>query len=244
MKPTKWEDILSNIRSESPSHEVTVFKYISNISLKYSYMYVETPKAGCSTIKSTLINAELDEYLDFENFEDLHVRQWSPLLDPSRVGPLEKFLDKCRVKFCFVRNPYSRILSCYLNKIAPLEGWRRKQIIDYYEMHPDAGITFKQFVDFVCHQDYPDMDIHWRLQYDLLCARNIDYDFIGKFENLDVDLNNVLSQIGIDAAKYYRKEDRHSTKAESLLDEFYDSEYKDKIYAKFFFDFEAYDYSR
>ena len=66
------------------------FNYSINISLKYSYIYVETPKVACSSIKSTLQKMELgDPQFSREDFEDLHKRDFSPLLRPQQIGNID-----------------------------------------------------------------------------------------------------------------------------------------------------------
>jgi hypothetical protein len=241
---SKWDEIVTNLRTPHLSDEASAFNYLSHISFKFDYLYVETPKVACSTIKTTLINAEIGEVVEHPSFDSLHNRAWSPLADPARVPDFLRYLERCKFKFCFVRNPYSRLLSSYLDKIAPVGERRRGPVVDYYEMEEGSEITFDQFVEYVCQQTYSSMDVHWRLQSGLLCAKYINYDFVGKFENFYEDFSSVLGRLGVAADKFYKKEDRHATAADQLLDRYYTQETKKEVYAKFFLDFDAYGYDR
>ncbi|MBD0335929.1 MAG: sulfotransferase family 2 domain-containing protein [Cyanobacteria bacterium Co-bin13] len=114
--------------------EAELFNLSIHISLKHRYLYVDTPKVGCSTIKLTLQRLELeDEQFARDDFEDIHLRKFSPLLMPIQVGPLDAFLSRSDIfKFCFVRNPYTRVLSCYLDKIAaphPIKAQILRQLV-------------------------------------------------------------------------------------------------------------------
>ena len=95
------------------------FEYSINVSIKHRYVYIETPKVGCSTIKDTLQRMELD-YPDLQRSdpEMIHDRNYSPLLRPAQTWGLDRLLhSRDFFVFCFVRNPYTRLLSAYLDKI-------------------------------------------------------------------------------------------------------------------------------
>jgi len=89
-------------------------------------------------------------------------------------------------KFAFVRNPWDRVVSCYLDKVV---NKRR----DYYmECH---GKDFEYFVRFIKKKDLSICDRHIRLQSRLFPYREVD--FIGRFENFENDLRSVLDKLNI-----------------------------------------------
>jgi len=96
-----------------------------------------------------------------------------------------KYLDEY-FTFVFVRNPWARLVSAYLSKIVKhYESVRDsyiKQVQRYYGLKIDLNkrITFRQFVEY----NYDDE--HWRPQY--LFLGDNKFDFIGRFENLNVGL--------------------------------------------------------
>jgi dermatan 4-sulfotransferase 1 len=229
----------------SPNVPTSDFIYHVNISIAHKYMYVETPKVGCSSVKSLLIRAELEQNFDFGD-DQVHLREISPLLNPRQVGIFSEFLRKEIFKFCFVRNPYSRLLSSYLNKIA-LPDSRRYNIarrIDQQLGISDARpVTFAEFVGAVTDQTIEAMDPHWRVQYYQTFQDTVRYDFVGRLETFVDDLAFVCRQIGIDFDKWYRREaTQYDTNADDRLGNFYTRELKNAVYLKYKMDFDHFGY--
>lgn len=224
------------------------FLYSVNISIVHRYIYVETPKVGCSTLKSLLIRAELDDDLKFRDLYAIHDRARSPLLNPRQVGDFSNFIRKDPFKFCFVRNPYSRLLSSYLDIIANPDP-RRDKIVQRLANQSRIGsglradtFAFSEFVEAVIQQPVELMDAHWRMQYYQTFQESFRYDFIGRFEHFADDVRLVCDKIGIDFTRWYRREAQHATDADNRLDEFYDQRLRDLVHSKFRLDFEHFGY--
>lgn len=96
-------------------------------------------------------------------------------------------------KFAFVRNPWERLVSCYL-------FFKRRQL----NHNPIRGInanmtdSFESFVEFVETRDLTTSNTHFRLQSSLIDLNNIDY--LGRFENFEQDLTKVLGILNIEHA--------------------------------------------
>jgi Sulfotransferase family len=230
----------------SPSVAMSEFIYSVNISLAHRYVYVETPKAGCSTLKSLLIRAELDQDFQFMDDEHVHRRDRSPLLNPRQVGDFAEFMQQSLFKFCFVRDPYSRLLSNYLDKIANPAARRDRmfqQIARQLGIDAETGqVTFSQFVEAVAQQPVEVMDPHWRTQYYQTFQQSFRYDFTGRFETFAADLRLVCDRIGVDFDRWYRREAVHATNASARIDEFYTEELRELVYSKYRIDFEHFGY--
>ncbi len=221
------------------------FNYSINISNKYNYMFVETPKVACSTIKVTLQRMEL-ETTELFNKRNIHKREFSPLIKPSQVGNFDKFLNRKKLfKFCFVRNPYTRLLSAYLEKIKLGKNQKRSILLHMgkYPYNLNTEISFSEFVHVVCEQSIISMDNHWRIQYYQTFQDHINYDFCGKLENFDQDIKTVLSKINKNYSKYMLSRRTHSTEANNLLEQYYCSELIKKVQEKYAKDFEYFNYS-
>lgn len=222
------------------------FEYAVNISLKNKYIYVENPKVGCSTIKDTLQRMDL-EYAELkrDDPDDIHNRKYSPLLMPSQTCGLDRLINNPDYfSFCFVRNPYARLLSAFLEKIE-----KNKQVkwSILYAMGEDSTnlskkISFEEFVDVVCELDVYDMDPHWRIQYFHTFQNLVDYDYIGRMESFDKDISYVLSRLVDNHRDYYRPEVRHSTNSSYLYKQYYNDVIQEKVFNKYKIDFDYFGY--
>src|SRR5207248_11754943 len=71
---------LQDVEEPHANLPIDSFEYCVNISLGHRYIYVTTPKCGCSTIQLSLQRLELaNPNFDRADLEDLHVRKYSPL---------------------------------------------------------------------------------------------------------------------------------------------------------------------
>lgn len=230
------------------AHQVKVsdFEHSTYCSFNKNYFYGESPKTGCSTIKRVLIQAELGKRIDFEHGAYVHYREFTPFLKISQVGDLDEYFQRKDIfKFCFVRNPYTRLLSCFLDKIQK-DQVQNQQIKIQLGLRTDAKttITFEEFVDAVMQQPPMFMDQHWRTQYYQTFQLNIDYDFIGKFENFETDFFFVLGQLNIDKEKYYDIANEHVTNANTLIQQYYTQATAEKVYQKYKIDFDYFGYPK
>src|SRR6476646_383541 len=66
--------------------DVDDYFYHIHISLNHKFMYFETPKAACSTIKVVLQRLELRDPSFFLPRPLVHERYYSPLLSPAQIG--------------------------------------------------------------------------------------------------------------------------------------------------------------
>ncbi|MFK8165228.1 MAG: sulfotransferase family 2 domain-containing protein [Lewinella sp.] len=111
-------------------------------------------------------------------------------------------------------------------------------------------ISFETFARAVCEMPVIRQDPHWRIQYYQTFQAKINYDFIGRFEQLPSDLRTVTAQIGIDnfitpstfgtAGKTSRQ---HATNAASLLRQYYTPELRRIVQKGFAEDFAHFGYS-
>ena len=231
--------------SHIPAEELD---YTINISLRYHYVYVENAKVACSTIKLILQRMELDDP-DYrpEDLVDLHTRIFSPLIRPAQVKSFSRYIKRSNVvKFCFVRNPYTRLLSAWLDKIEN-DMPAKKEILRQLGFDPeDLGrpVSFGEFVSVVAGQSISAMDQHWRVQYYQTFQNQINYDFIGRFESLEEDLESVLGMINPGFRTFRGREDRHATNSQQQLNACYTDQIEDLVYRIYQKDFQQFKYQR
>lgn len=113
-------------------------------------------------------------------------------------------------KFLFVRHPFERLVSAYRNKfidsynLTLFKKLYGRRIIRHFRKNPDAkslrtgeGVSFSEFVNYLFKSDPEYMDQHWK-QYDLLCHPClISYDYVGRFENLIPEANELLETLQV-----------------------------------------------
>lgn len=197
----------------------------THISLVNKYVYVEVPKAGCGTMKATLgalEGARLNEthaqrFLDKPHNgvkSGAHVR---PYQLPADL--LEQVLtSNDYTRFTVVRNPSSRVLSGYLEKIQ--QGLRQSEEISQALGGKAAGdISFTEFLQVIKDQDSRDQDPHWRRQTDHIGLGMIDYNKIIHLEDLDNSWGKIAALTNtpdLDGQNYCK----NSTKATSKVDQY------------------------
>ncbi len=121
-------------------------------------------------------------------------------------------------KFAFVRNPWDRLVSFWLNKLKP----GKKQFLF------DPGIDHQNFGDVVRYLNNFDLatcDAHFRLQTRLVPLAKLD--FIGRFETYEADLRTILGRLGIETSAPIER--RNSTKDRLPYQSYYTPELVDIV---------------
>ena len=217
-----------------------------HISLRRRYLFVAIPKAANSTIKAILQQQELKG----TNFQvkNIHDRLDSPLIAPFQLTPahFESLLDSPDFfRFTFVRNPFTRLLSCYLDRVQALRSVPRKQVAEVLGRPVEEEISFADFVAAVSRLDPLQMNEHFRPQWALASPDVVDYGFIGRFESLAVDLRHVLERIwpnrGADIDTSVNLSPK-KTSADERLGSFYTPELIRTVAAIYADDFGIFDY--
>lgn len=179
------------------------FRRVS-ISRDHNFCYFRVPKAANSTITQTLQVNMTSNLCAADTRLPKHALHGVPHLHemPSLFV------------FTVVRNPITRLLSAYLQK-TPQEKYRKK----YRLYHKDNRKTFS-LEDFL--QKLQDgllyNDIHWAPQTSILPYDINKYDYIGKFEHLECDLNTINSEIFSHNKGIYTI-DHHKTSSQDMLNQ-------------------------
>jgi hypothetical protein len=215
-------------RSAAMSHATNLFaqpealtNYICHWSRIHGYVFVETPKVACTTIKRVLQAAELGPGRIAERPADVHDRGRSPLLSPCEdPGAFASAMQDPDVfRFAFVRNPFSRALSCWLDKMVK-NAFERERLAPKLGFDPATPPAFGDFLTAVCDQEPAGRDIHWATQTYLLRPNRIRYSFIGRFEFFRPQFLAVCSRLGIDGHADDLPETSHATNAGSKIREY------------------------
>lgn len=142
-------------------------------------IYVDNPKAGCSTIKYSLKEVQADAFLR-NGQASAGQRAASPHTGDDCLRRRGLAPRACRQRYLIscVRNPFTRALSGYLDKV---HGGEPEL---YPELHNRDVSTFEAYLSTIA--DYPerDLDRHFRPQCLNLDFPRLSYDAIFFLENL------------------------------------------------------------
>jgi hypothetical protein len=163
-------------------------------------IYLPNPKVAGSTIMATLVPADGSQHLAglAEYNSDESRRRLSSEHDPA--GFWAALNDRAYYRFAFVRDPYARAASAYLDKIA---SRREPRFAGRLRLQQDA--SFVDFLAAVSRQRPREMNRHWRPQ-SLLIPIGVKLSFLGRFENFDADFAAVKDALGVSAPTVSRRE--------------------------------------
>lgn len=175
-------------------------EYICHVSRRVPSIYIETPKVACTTIKRVLQAAELGPGRQGDLPAKVHDRSTSPLGSPGQDPQafLEALLDPDVFTFTFVRNPFSRILSCWLDKMVT-NGSERRRMAPGLGLNPEEAPSLLGFLEAIAAQPAEKRDVHWTTQTHLISPQRIRYTYIGRFENFRPDFARICTHLGIEA---------------------------------------------
>jgi len=158
-----------------------------------------------------------------------------------------------RYKVVFIRNPFDRMLSCYINKVKFASPTIERFFWKLYGLNGDMT-----FADFVHHLGTCGVDEHWRPQVDYV--NGLNHDHIGILENMESDLKDIMQRLELpfsldvphlnysdnERVTYVKKKHYLDKKKEKVkeveLDEYYTDELREivrKRYAKDFLLYES-----
>ncbi len=178
-------------------HRAAVFAYV--------------PKVACTNWKSVFRHmAGATDYLDAGKAHD-RARSGLVHLDQLPSAEAQRLLQAPDVaRYTFVRNPYTRVLSAYLNKFRryaeqaepampgdyfhqvfqELDRWRAANL------PAEPRVTFRVFLCWLRDAGHPmTRNEHWLPQHEIVDPLAVRYDMIGRFENMASDAAELLKRL-------------------------------------------------
>jgi hypothetical protein len=208
-------EYLNGVGAEKKHAEILKrFAYGTFIGQKYNFLYVETPKCACSSMKKIVARLEGFEIEEMQVGEEsspkmsIHKRKYHPLVSLNNFSRenIKKIMhDDLYVRFCVVRNPYARLASAWSDKIRQMEPTHLQvieEIQDYHNISDQFQTpSFEEFVLWVVNRDENlECDAHWESMLNLLLPDLIHYTDVLKTESLEDDFQVVLRKLGVEEA--------------------------------------------
>jgi chondroitin 4-sulfotransferase 11 len=160
-------------------------------------VYIVNSKAACSSIKRALIESDFSEELEVNHYSDIHKAS-------LKFGYTKNKMSKNEMEyyvFTFVRNPFKRIVSLYVNKFEDREKIVESGYFQYKNYMGgiiDQNITFNSFVKIVSNIPDKFSERHFISQSFYLDRSPKKLDFIGKLENFHEDYGVICKTFGIE----------------------------------------------
>ncbi len=226
------------------------------VSPIHKYFCMTIPKVACSKIKIVLQQLEgyaLPPRPIRVHFRDTPGLSFVPsILDFSTREAVEILTSPEWFRFCFVRNPYSRLFSAHKQVVLDLSnayvGFRESiREMAGYPTPPDSTpgmVGFGDFVRYIGEESDSDRDGHWRSQTGILHLERIQYDFVGRMESFTHDFTRILRRFDASAELIASLPQAVNTTQSLPLAIAYDKQLADYVYGIFKDDFEAFEYHR
>ena len=197
------------------------------VDLEYGFFCNRIPKAANSTVVSTLATIKFGHAVPSRDAKKI-------FLTPGHLNREQVAEFDSLFRFTVVRNPFSRTLSAYLDKIHRTAEKQGKQ-----------AISFEQFLDRLENEPrFLYSNAHWAPQSSLLLIPVPEFDFIGKVESLNEDIAFIQQKLKPDTIAAMNSAGPKPTGASKKLLAYYKSPRQiEQVQRLFKQDFDAFGYS-
>lgn len=165
------------------------------VSKEFRFIYIRIPKAANSTITRTLaahiFKSDREKILS-ERTGNLAKSMFDSLISTKCITN-DAILKKYFI-FSFFRNPYTRILSAYLDKLQSDFNYKKYQwVADDMGFKSTKEISFSEFISFLENGNLY-KNPHWTPQNKLLPLSIENLHFVGKVESLESDIALIMNR--------------------------------------------------
>lgn len=229
----KFSKILQNLLSDFrfSDFETSDTYVLPNLGLAY----VLNAKVACSSIKLSLarangFNAKISDY------QEIHVH---PTINDLRAKE-HSVLDESYYVFTYVRDPYKRLLSAWLNKFqSPYVNDNNFLYKNYYGGIFSRNDSFLAFVLKVLMIPDKFSDRHFVSQSYWLFEKNkYKIDFFDKIENISFSYPKLAAKFGLPPLEHFNKSLEYS------LDDYYNPLIYFLVNKRYSHDFDMFGYKK
>jgi hypothetical protein len=231
-------------------------RYSTFVSVAGRYLYFAVPKAACTSMKLLLRELHgappLQLYLwpQRETRRDMfvHARQnihLPSILDLDNAAQRDVLESPDFLRMTVVRNPYTRLLSVWKNKVLLCEPGFENIYAEIRGRLPGGrGEQLVSFVEFVNYiggaSDSQSRYSHWQRQIDRVFFKAIDFTHIGKVENMELTIQHLRRHLGLCEPLRVL----HSNRSINSPRVSFTHELADKIYSFYAEDFATFGYEK
>ncbi len=196
------------------AHDTARLRYASFVVLPARLVYVETPKAACTSLKHTV--AALGRAHPMQRLQQtamaaktlaqaIHDRALVALPSLIDLTPSEQeriLTAEDGIRFCVVRNPYDRLASAWadrllMHSLSPLATIVSQLGLPRYL--PDWGYLRACFGEFVMHlwrNEFPHFsNHHWWTMTQLLMPERLNYNLVIRIEDFRTGLRQLIAHV-------------------------------------------------
>lgn len=229
----KWRRILSLLYKNGELQRTSYY-----VMDDRKLVFISVPKAACTSIKIAMARSY---GIEVDQAKLIHYdRVWQ-----SWYGSPASLRDDFAI-FAFVRNPYARLVSCYLDKVCNLANNHPKPYMSHlcsklYPYHLSEQMSFAEFVTRVARIPDRLADRHFKSQASfLLYEGRILPDFVGRVENLAHDWAQIATQYNFSPQISHKNKSPYTTDYRA----YYTPELADIVYKRYVQDFKLFGYSQ
>jgi len=254
--PYVVERILDHFPGLDPDEVARRVRHCSFVNVARRYLYFEVPKAACTQMKEMLRRIEGGPPVKFmpdwamHSRRDMYVHARPTVPIPSLVDlddrtQREVLESPDFLRMTVVRNPYTRLVSAWRNRVLPCEPGESSVYIQVKGGLPGIRnkslITFEEFVEYVeSTGDVSTCNGHWRLQVDHAFFPAMNYSLVAKVEQLGEGLARLQKHLGLAEPLAARGKNVSAPVGSAA----YTQELADRVYALYRPDFEVLGYDR
>jgi hypothetical protein len=238
--PSVYSKYISPNWQDEQSHNIELVKFQNfrndkNTGRFKSLYVVDETKKLVWYVNPKVASRTISKYLNLKFPEVYSEKRDDEVVETHEYLPTSKYYDY--FKFIFVRNPYDRLLSVFLDKTKKVIGTQWE--LPFFAQFKDY--TFEQFVKHLYEHinlNHNETNRHIRTQMSLANDGN-DLNFIGRFENLKNDLN-VLGKT-LHRTHFKTPENKNKTEHDHYSNH-YTNTMKKMVYEMYFEDFVKFNY--
>lgn len=219
--------LFDRYKINSEIYRTNIEKY-ALVNTVEKYVYFRVPKNANTTVTASLLSNK-----PLLNQKGIRKHQFETVYDLN----IDKINFDKYCLFAVIRNPYSRILSVYLQKV--MGGGSKSAIVSKATGLEEHSIKFEEFVSYL-EDGGLDRNGHWIPQHKIIPIEYIPQIHLIRFENIDYELNRLFLE-KIPGAKM-TVENQHATGADKKLDLYYNDNLYERVNNLYSKDFDLFKY--